>query len=107
MTPVLYRIAAPTSHAQHLGESAGVLYESRELAESAVETLTRNARNKGAPHAMFRIEEIDLASEAAREMGRRGGQAKSEAKAEAARENGAKPGKRRGRPRKIQTENEK
>jgi hypothetical protein len=100
MAPVLYRIAAPTMHQHHLGESVGVLYESLIQAESMVAALTQQARNAGAPQAMFRIEEVDIASEAARELGRRGGQAKSEAKADAARTNGAKPGRRRGRPRK-------
>ena len=97
MAPKLYRIAAPPMHQRHLGDSVGVLYESREQAESMVSRLTRQARNAGSPQAMFRIEEVNLASEAARELGRRGGQAKSASKAEAARTNGAKG---RGRPRK-------
>jgi hypothetical protein len=102
---MLYKIDTATNWKCYLLDAAGIYYDDKDAAVAKVRDLERMARNKGAPQVLFRIEEIDMASEAAKELGRKGGTVKSERKAEAARENGAMPegeGKRRGRPRKVE-----
>jgi hypothetical protein len=98
----LYKIGTATQWKGYLRDSEGILYESRELADAKRIELERLARNEGSPQVLFRIEEIDLASEAAKAMGRKGGTVTSERKAEAARTNGETP-KRRGRPPKVES----
>jgi len=97
----VYKIGTATQWERHLGDSTGILYESRELADAKRIELERLARNCGAPQVLFRIEEIDLASEAAKALGRKGGTVTSDRKAEAARANGEAP-KRRGRPPRVE-----
>jgi len=99
----VYKIGTATQWERHLGDSTGILYESRELADAKRIELERLARNCGAPQVLFRIEEIDLASEAAKALGRKGGTVTSERKAEAARANGESP-KRRGRPPRVESD---
>lgn len=99
----VYKIGTATQWGKHLRDAEGVLYEDREKANAKRIELERLARNCGAPQVLFRIEEIDLASEAAKAMGRKGGAVTSEKKAEAARANGEAP-KRRGRPPRVEAE---
>lgn len=83
----VYRIETASVWRAHLRDAEGVLYESRDLAIDKIRHLERIARNLGFPHVLFQLREIDMASEAAKELGRKGGTTP------------AGPGKKRGRPR--------
>lgn len=99
----VFRITTAPMWADHLLDRRETLYETRERATRELEELKRIAKNAGAPQVIFQVQEIDLASEAAKALGAKGGSVRSEAKAQACRENPRKRGP--GRPRKADKEN--